>query len=460
MKQHRNSIARALALLLVGTMAFGMASCASKETATSAQAEEDSYWPEAKDDQKTSAKSTTTSADGGDSYWGTTSADDNGGDSYWHREEGDERAGQSFEESYEEGDQRAGQSFEESREGGDRAPSESRRPQGNSAAHADAYTLRIENDAFYMDETILGMSYQQLDAFFNGELPLLDAWEWDKRYTGTCSYYYNGHSYNFFFDGETLAAVRYEVEGDDVEKFLSKYMETFGGYGYRTDPNTGADIGLNENGYGYMLNANYSVLAVFLNYYDDLPHIAMQYELSSSKVNTLGEEDLGNDTPSTTKTTTTTTTAQVYKEPTDDELYLVGNAFFMDTFYLGCEYSYVNEKLGGGNLPLLDAWTWDDRFTGYCDYYYDGNWYTLFFVDDFLAAVRYEFEGDDLERYLDTYQSYYGSYEFLKNSSGVVIPDGESGYGYKFKTGDGSFVLFLNIYDGLPHVAMQYEVWS
>ena len=44
-------------------------------------------------------------------------------------------------------------------------------------------------------------------------------------------------------------------------------------------------------------------------------------------------------------------------------------------------------------------------------------------------------------------------------NTGKEIPLYENGYGYKFDTGEGSLVVFLNEYDGVPHVAMQYELW-
>ncbi|MBO4798078.1 MAG: hypothetical protein J5494_04825, partial [Candidatus Methanomethylophilaceae archaeon] len=429
------------------------------------QSDDEPFWPESNDNGSGNAQKTESEK----SIWGTAEDDD----SLWgNQEEGDSRAGQSFEESYEEGDNRAGQSFEESREGYDSAPSEIHWEQGDVEWIADGNTLRIVNEAFYMDESILGMPYDFANTFFGGDLPLLDAWDWDNRFTGYCNYYYMGHWYTFFFTGENLTAVRYEVEGDDVEKFLSKYIDSFGGYGYRKDPNTGADIGLNENGYGYVMNANYSTLAIFLNIYDDLPHIAMQYEYWTSGVQILSPEDEGNDSPpATTKTTTRPTendaddsALESAPKPTsngtdDNAMYFYNSVFFMDTFYLGCEYDYVKERFGG-DLPLLDAWIWDERFTGYCDYYYNGHWYTLLFNDETLAAVRYEFEGDDIERFLDPYIERYGQYVARKDPvTGEEIGLYENGYGYKFNTGEGSVVVFLNVYDGVPHIAMQYEMW-
>ena len=452
MKKSNGSKCRTIAVLMACLMTLGMASCSKEETTTSAT-DGGAFWPE---EESGNTKKSAAKTDEDDSFWGA------------NQEEGDERAGQDFWESYEEGDSRAGQSIEESREGYDRAPGESEIfwEQGDGEWIADGNTLRIVNEAFYMDESILGMPYDFANTFFGGDLPLLDAWDWDNRFTGYCNYNYMGHWYTFFFTGENLTAVRYEVEGDDVEKFLSKYIDSFGGYGYRKDPNTGAEIGLNENGYGYVMNANYSTLAVFLNVYDDLPHIAMQYEYWTSNVQTLAPEDQGNDSPpATTRATehdaddsalSTTTTD---KNRDDNAMYFYDSAFFMDTFYLGCEYDYINTRFGG-DLPLLDAWTWDERFTGYCDYYYNGHWYTLFFNDETLAAVRYEIEGDDIEKFLDPYIERYGSYVARKDPlTGEEIGLYENGYGYKFNTGEGSVVVFLNTYDGVPHIAMQYEMW-
>ena len=427
MKNGNGSRSRAMAALMAGVMAFGMASCSKKETTTE-QSSSETFWPETvnRETSATQKKDTTKS---------TSQSYEEG--NYWN-------------ENWEEGDERAGQSIEESREGGDRAPSEIFWEQGDGQWIPDENTLRVVNGVFYMDESILGMPYKFANEFFGGDLPLLDAWEWDNKFTGYCNYCYNGIWYTFFFTDENLTAVRYEIEGDDVEKFLNKYIEKFGGYGYRTDPNTGADIPLEENGYGYVLNANQSILSVFLNVYDNTPHIAMQYEYAFSKINTMEPDDDSNDSALSTTTS---------KGKDEKALSVVDNQFFMDTFYLGCDYTYVNEKLGG-DLPLLDAWTWDDRFNGYCDYCFNGRWYTLFFNDTTLAAVRYEFEGDDLERFLDPYIKKYGMYVGRTDpKTGEEIALYENGYGYKFNTGEGSFVIFLNEYDGVPHIAMQYELW-
>ena len=71
--------------------------------------------------------------------------------------------------------------------------------------------LNVYYGSFFMDESLLGLSYAELNDKFDGTLPTLSDWEWDEEYDSYFDYYYNGNKYAFFFYSGVLKAVRYEV---------------------------------------------------------------------------------------------------------------------------------------------------------------------------------------------------------------------------------------------------------
>ena len=138
--------------------------------------------------------------------------------------------------------------------------------------------LYVDDDIFYINDIILGMMYDDLKAYL-GQLPVLDSWEWDERYTGYCDLLFNGNWYTLFFDGEMLAAVRYEVVDDGIgKKRLTQYQAMFGDPTQRCYPNTTVEIPADENGFGYQYYTDSGLLSVFYNEYDGVMHVATQYE--------------------------------------------------------------------------------------------------------------------------------------------------------------------------------------
>ncbi|MBR4777539.1 MAG: hypothetical protein IK007_08015 [Lachnospiraceae bacterium] len=131
--------------------------------------------------------------------------------------------------------------------------------------------------------------------------------------------------------------------------------------------------------------------------------------------------------------------------------------FYMDESLLGLNYSELNDKFNG-TLPSLTDWEWDADFDSYFDYYYEGNKYAFFFYSGVLKAVRYEVDGDIANDLHTAYESSFGEPTELTYADGTVIPDYETGFGYKYKTDKGELRVFRNFYDNKQHIAMQYSI--
>lgn len=132
-------------------------------------------------------------------------------------------------------------------------------------------------------------------------------------------------------------------------------------------------------------------------------------------------------------------------------------SFFMDESLLGLNYAELNDKFDG-TLPSLTDWEWDEEYDSYFDYYYNGNKYSFFFYSGILKAVRYEVNGDIAENLHTEYESSFGAPTELTYADGTVIPDYETGFGYKYKTDKGELRVFRNLYDDKQHIAMEYSI--
>ena len=132
-------------------------------------------------------------------------------------------------------------------------------------------------------------------------------------------------------------------------------------------------------------------------------------------------------------------------------------SFFMDESLLGLSYAELNDKFNG-TLPSLTDWEWDEEYDSYFDYYYEGNKYAFFFYSGILKAVRYEANGDIAENLHIEYESSFGTPTKLTYADGTVIPDYETGFGYKYKTDKGELRVFRIFYDNKQHIAMEYSI--
>lgn len=129
-------------------------------------------------------------------------------------------------------------------------------------------TVYLQGGLLYIDESILGMTYAEVNECFGRKLPATEAWQWDAAFDSYLGYDFNGKGYILFFKDNILKAVRYEITaGTITDKMLSTYKANFGAYTQRADGN------------GYRFSAKNSTLEVYDNYYDNTSHIVIQYSI-------------------------------------------------------------------------------------------------------------------------------------------------------------------------------------
>ena len=147
-----------------------------------------------------------------------------------------------------------------------------------SGAKASSSTLYVKDGAFFIDDSILGMNYTQLNSYFGENLPATKPWEWDKAYDSYLDYTFNGNMYSFFFKNNVLKGVRYEIIADNISTALvNTYRAKFGTFRNRTRDD-GNMIPEGESGYGCVFTTPKGRLEVFENPYDNVGHVAMEYK--------------------------------------------------------------------------------------------------------------------------------------------------------------------------------------
>ena len=142
---------------------------------------------------------------------------------------------------------------------------------------AENSLLRVEDGEFYIDDSLLGKSYDEANKLFGGDFSEPQEWEWDQWYDSFFDYTYNGKKFTFFLRNKVILGIRYEVEGNDLDKSRFKgYKAKYGDPKPRTYDDGGV-IPAGENGYGWRYDTGRGYLDVLYNPYDDVDHIAMHY---------------------------------------------------------------------------------------------------------------------------------------------------------------------------------------
>lgn len=154
----------------------------------------------------------------------------------------------------------------------------------------------------------------------------------------------------------------------------------------------------------------------------------------------------------------------IYKESVvpshanEDTLYVENNIFYIDDRILGMTYSEANDFFGG-DFPEQLVWEWGN-YDYYFDYVFNGVNYTFFTKSGLISAVRYEFYGSDIpENILTEYNRLYGYSVTLCDEYGDFIPRGLHNSGFEFYTDSGPLKVFMNVYDEISHVAVEYRMW-
>ena len=292
--------------------------------------------------------------------------------------------------------------------------------------------LNVYYGRFYMDESLLGLSYAQLNEKFNGTLPSLTDWEWDADFDSYFDYYYNGNKYSFFFYSGVLKAVRYEVDGDIADNLYTEYGTSFGD-ATELRYSDGTLIMEYETGFGYKYKTDTGELRVFRNFYDNKQHIAMQYSIDVDTKQEVKPEK--NDNIESGVSTYFTVDKKGF--------------FQMDTSIWNVSYSLFKTLMNTDEITELEDWPyWGTNLE--VTYVKDGKYeYACLFQNNKLAVIYIDLDEGISTKVYDRAVSKYG------NPSNAYMY--WSGYpAYEWNISDGMYQQHIEVYDEINHFRQQY----
>ncbi len=137
----------------------------------------------------------------------------------------------------------------------------------------------VVNGILTVDNSLFGMSYAELNSYFNNTLPATEYWEWSDVPLDYLNYVYSdGNNYVLYFENNTLVAVRYGYEiSENVipDNLLNDAISKFGDYDmYWYYEDTLQNF---EYDWDYKIKSRTGEYAIFLNPYDGLYHLEQQY---------------------------------------------------------------------------------------------------------------------------------------------------------------------------------------
>jgi len=140
-------------------------------------------------------------------------------------------------------------------------------------------TFRRENGILLIEADIFGMTYSDLNRYFNGKLPATQGWEWSSVPLTYLDYIYSdGIKYTFYFESNRLVAVReeHEISSNAIpESLLVAAKKVFGEY--RTYWYRAEEDRIIEYDWDCTVGSGTGEYAIFLNTYDNLYHVCQQY---------------------------------------------------------------------------------------------------------------------------------------------------------------------------------------
>ena len=136
--------------------------------------------------------------------------------------------------------------------------------------------LYVKNNIFYMENSLLGKSYAELNTLFGNDLPEISDWEWSEEFDGYFDYNYHGNLFGFFFKDNALRGVSYEFAAKNIgEALMESYKAEFGAYAMRTYSD-GTEIP-EGNGWGYRFALKQGYLDIYKNHYNNIDHVVIMY---------------------------------------------------------------------------------------------------------------------------------------------------------------------------------------
>lgn len=140
-------------------------------------------------------------------------------------------------------------------------------------------TFHRENGILIVENEIFGMTYSDLNRYFNGKLPNTQSWEWSQVPLTYLDYVYtDGVKYTFYFENNRLVAVReeHEIGTNEIPESLlvaaKKVHGDYRMYWYKAEEDW-----MYEYDWDCTVGNGMGEYAIFLNPYDNVYHICQQY---------------------------------------------------------------------------------------------------------------------------------------------------------------------------------------
>ena len=136
-----------------------------------------------------------------------------------------------------------------------------------------------------LTECLKGLYY---DIYYTNALAVYDdpyvwdykAWTYSDTFDSYLDYYFLGNKYTFFIMEGDVSAVRYEIEGASLDSIVSQYTNVYGEPIHSCIYANGNSIPAGNSGYGYVWAVDGGYLSIFENPYDNVQHIAIQYQVN------------------------------------------------------------------------------------------------------------------------------------------------------------------------------------
>lgn len=140
-------------------------------------------------------------------------------------------------------------------------------------------SFKIEQKLLVVNESLFGMSYDELNDYLDGTLPSLKSWDWADVPLDYCDFTYtDNNSYTLFFENKKLVGIRYEVPLNGEEIPSDVYNAAVNKYGvpYKNWVSEGHGE-IYEYNWKCKINGQNGEYAIFVNFYDNVYHLDQQY---------------------------------------------------------------------------------------------------------------------------------------------------------------------------------------
>lgn len=143
-------------------------------------------------------------------------------------------------------------------------------------------SFKIDGKLLEVNESMFGMTYEELNDYLGGTLSSLSSWEWADVPLDYCDLTYtDNNSYTLFFENKKLVGIRYETSLNGEEIPSDVYNAAVNKYGdpYKEWVSEGHGK-IYEYNWKCQINGQSGEFAIFANLYNDVYHLDQQFTSS------------------------------------------------------------------------------------------------------------------------------------------------------------------------------------